>query len=62
MVKFQCGTGLQEYSQDGGYQKSETNGFTGLKSEANFVYDDVHQSTKVFYTFSNSGSLNMNIT
>ncbi|HET6542593.1 MAG TPA: hypothetical protein VFG46_19025 [Chryseolinea sp.] len=46
-----------EYSPDGRVSKiKETNGSTGLKSEANFVYDDAHESTKVFYTYSNGGS------
>ena len=46
-----------EYFPDGRVSKiKETNGSTGLNSEANFVYDDAHQSTKVFYTFSNGGS------
>ena len=46
-----------QYLPDGRVSKiKETNTSIGINSEANFVYDDTHQSTKVFYTFSNGGS------
>ena len=48
---------VYEYSLDGKVSTiKETNTASGVNSEANFVYDDINQSTKVFYTFSNGGS------
>jgi hypothetical protein len=46
-----------EYFPDGSVSKiKETNTSTGVNSEANFVYDQANQSTKVSYAFSNGGS------
>jgi len=48
---------VYEYSDNGRVSTiMETNATSGINSEANFIYDDLNQSIKVFYTFSNGES------
>lgn len=45
-----------EYLRDGRVSKIRETNTNGINSEATFEYDDLSQSTKVSYTFSNGGS------